>query len=307
VVIPASFADSVAVATGTVDSPLCIGLDPMLHLLPQDSAAAGELGTDDAVARIEAFCRHVLEAVHGIAGIVKPQSAFFERYGPAGVACFERVSRAAKALGYFVIADAKRGDIASTAEAYADAYFSPKQDGRLIYDALTVNPYFGSDGIRPFVDRAAAAGGGVFVLVKTSNPSSAELQDRLIDGEPLYRVVARKVSEWGGGSQRAPLSAVGAVVGATHPAVLEELRREMPRTIFLIPGVGAQGGTHDAAACGFLDDGRGAIVNVSRSVLYPWSTRGDGQAPESWREMVRDAARNEAALLRRALEKRARR
>jgi orotidine-5'-phosphate decarboxylase len=241
------FADRLAAAVEEKGAPLCVGLDPMPERLP-----AGV----DAIA----FCRGIVDAVADVAVAVKPQAAFFEALGPDGWAGFAEVCGYARAAGLLVVADAKRGDIASTAEAYAAA-FAP------LADAVTVNPYLGRDSLEPFL---AHEGLGVFALVKTSNPGSADIQDLpLADGRPLWQHVAGLLDEWGAEHVGASgFSSLGAVVGATFPAEVAEARRLLPRSILLLPGVGAQGGSAESLGAAFSAGPASALVSVSRSVIY---------------------------------------
>jgi orotidine-5'-phosphate decarboxylase len=250
------FADRLAAAVEEKGAPLCVGLDPDPALMP------GGLG-------IVEFCCGIVDAVAEIAVAVKPQSAFFEAQGATGWAALAEVCRYAREAGLLVIADAKRGDVPSTARAYAAA-LAP------LADAVTVNPYLGHDSLEPFFLRD---GLGVFALVKTSNPGSADIQDLpLEDGRPLWQHVAGLVDRWGADLVGASgLSSVGAVVGATHPELLETARRLLPRAVLLLPGVGAQGGRPTDLAPAFAAGRASALVSASRSVLYA-----DGG--ESWQE-----------------------
>ena len=262
---PGHFADRLAAAVERKGAPLCVGLDPDPALMP-----AG-LGVVE-------FCRGIVDAVAGAVVAVKPQSAFFEAQGTTGWEALAEICEYARAAGLLVIADAKRGDVPSTARAYAAA-FAP------LADAVTVNPYLGHDSLEPFFERD---GLGVFVLVKTSNPSSADIQDLpLADGRPLWQHVAGLVDRWGADLVGARgLSSVGAVVGATYPDVLETIRGLLPRAVLLLPGVGAQGGRPEDLAAAFAAGPASALVSASRSVLY--ADRGP-----SWQE----AAAAEAARL----------
>ena len=258
-----------------------VGLDPRPESLPPHLLAACrvELG-DSAEAVAEAlwrFNRGIIDAVHDIVPAVKPQLAFYERYGVAGLKAYARTATYAQAAGLLVIADGKRNDIGSTAGAYAEAFlgtprvFDRSAAGDFTADALTVNPFLGSDGIQPFVDCARQHGRGVFVLVKTSNPSAGELQDLQIDGRPLYEHLGALVETWGASSRgRSGYSSVGAVVGATWPAQAARLRALMPHTLFLVPGYGAQGATAADVACCFDAQGHGALINASRSIIFAW-------------------------------------
>lgn len=266
----ANFADRLAEAIRQKDSRVCVGLDPRLDLLP-------ELPATSASGRVEAFCRDICAAVAPHAVAVKPQSAYFEALAPDGLACMWRVIRQARKLGLLVIVDAKRNDIGSTAEAYAQACLG-LHEGQTepLADAVTVNAYLGADGVRPFVEAAAGYGVGVFVLVKTSNPSSGDLQDlRLASGLTVYQHMADLVADWGKGLVgQSGYSSVGAVVGATYPPQLRELRRRVPTVPFLIPGYGHQGATADDVAGGFDQAGLGAVVNSSRGIIYAYRKHG---------------------------------
>jgi orotidine-5'-phosphate decarboxylase len=274
-----SFSDHLTAAIRAKRTALCVGLDPRRESLPRSLLA--HHSSDDAGA-IEEFCLRVLDIVASIVGVVKPQSAFFEALGPAGFQTLRHVMRRAKELGLVAILDAKRGDIASTAAAYAEAAFDVFDA-----DALTVNPYLGRDSIEPFLTRARKDGRGLFVLVRTSNPGAGLFQDLVCDGKPLYRHVAAAVRQWNAGR-----GDVGAVIGATHPAELQQLRGELPDEWFLIPGYGTQGGTAADVRGGFRADGLGAIVNSSRDVTFPFEP-GDAH----WEAAIDRAARAAAAEL----------
>jgi len=247
------FADRLVEAVERKGAPLCVGLDPDPALMP------------DGLGVVE-FCRGIVDAVAGVAVAVKPQTAFFEAQGADGWAGLAAVCAYARAAGLLVIADAKRGDIPSTARAYAAA-FAP------LADAVTVNPYLGYDSLEPFL---AHEGLGVFALVKTSNPGSADIQDlRLADGRPLWQHVAGLVDHWGEDLVgETGLSSVGAVVGATFPHEVGEARRLLPRSVLLLPGVGAQGARPEDLAEAFSVGPAGALVSASRSVIY--ADRGAG-------------------------------
>jgi orotidine-5'-phosphate decarboxylase len=242
--------------------PLCVGLDPRVDSLP-----ARFRNEPDPACGVKEFCLRVLDLVRPYCAVVKPQAAFFERLGPAGMEAMRAVLRRARELGFITILDAKRGDIASTAEAYAEAAFGFPWDA----DALTVNPYLGADAVEPFIATARASGRGVFVLVRTSNPGAGLFQDLLCDGKPVYRHVAESVNGWAmPGRGACGLGDVGAVVGATHPTQLSELRRAMPHVWFLVPGYGSQGGTAADVRAAFLPTGLGAVVNSSRGITFPF-------------------------------------
>ncbi len=270
------FADRLADAVRR-RGPLCVGLDPRWESLPAALRAEHRdkhlLGMADA---FEQWGTKVLELVRPFAAVVKPQSAFYELAGPHGMRALRNVLTVAKELGFVTILDAKRGDIASTATAYADAAFAGcTLDGHPFpvwdADALTVNPYLGRDAVEPFLSAAAAAGRGVFVLVRTSNPGAGLFQDLVCDGRPVYRHVADAVAGWNAGTLGAcGLGGVGAVVGATHPRELAELRAAMPGVWLLVPGYGAQGGTAADVRAAYRADGLGTVVNSSRGVTFPF-------------------------------------
>jgi orotidine-5'-phosphate decarboxylase len=265
------FADRLLAAIDRVGSPVCVGLDPNLDLMPEPYRTAGDDPMDQLKA-VGQFCSDVLDAIQPYVPAVKPQIAYFESL-PApqpffGLAIYAAVIRMAREKGFVVIADAKRGDIGSTAKAYATAHLAGESAG----DALTVNGYFGRDGLQPFVDQARDTGRGLFVLTRTSNPSAGDVQDYAdANGRKVFEHVATWLAELGGEEDligQSGYSCVGAVVGATYPDEARQLRSIMPRQIFLVPGYGAQGATAADCAASFNEDGRGAIVNASRSVIY---------------------------------------
>jgi orotidine-5'-phosphate decarboxylase len=268
------FADRLAAAISAKNSRVCVGLDPRLELLP--AALRKDLsGSAEAARAYRDFCCAIIDAVAAHAVCVKPQAAFFEAIGPDGCGALWDIIAHAQSCGLIVILDAKRGDIGSTAEAYAQACFHPfgRPAGA---DAVTVNGYLGSDGVRPFVKSAAECGGGVYVLVKTSNPSSGELQDLYVDcpagRSPVYLHMARLVEHWAEGKVgESGYASVGAVVGATYPQQLAELRTDFPTVPFLVPGYGAQGGGPAEVAPGFDLNGQGAVVNSSRGILFAYA------------------------------------
>jgi orotidine-5'-phosphate decarboxylase len=282
------FADRLAAAVRAKGTALCVGLDPRWPSLPRSIRDRHDDSPDGTAAAYEAFGLRVLDLVAPLVGVVKPQSAFFEACGPAGMVALRRVLRRAKELGLVTILDAKRGDIASTAAAYAEAAFTAFDA-----DALTVNPYLGRDAVEPFVTAARRDGRGLFVLVRTSNPGAGLFQDLVCDGRPVYQHVAAAVAAWGGESVGAcGLGDVGAVVGATHPAELRLLREQLPGVWLLVPGYGAQGGTAADVRAALRPDGLGAVVNSSRGVTFPFR-------PEDadWEAAVTAAARAAAAEL----------
>ena len=257
-------------------APICVGLDPMLSYVPEhiQAAAFEQYGEtlEGAAEAIWQFNKEIVDHTFDLIPAVKPQIAMYEQFGIEGLKVYKRTVDYCKEKGLVVIGDAKRGDIGSTSAAYATGHIGSVQVGSKTYsgfdtDFLTVNPYLGTVGVKPFVDVCNSHDRGLFVLVKTSNPSSGEFQDRLIDGRPLYEWVAEKVVEWGNASMDGDYSNVGAVVGATYPEMSRILRNLMPHTYFLVPGYGAQGGTAEDLKHCFNKDGLGAVVNSSRGII----------------------------------------
>lgn len=280
-------------------NPTVAGLDPKLDYLPEAMIKAsfdkyGETfeGASDA---IFSFNKELIDALCDIVPAVKPQSAYYEMYGIEGIKCLKKTIEYAKSKDMYVILDAKRGDIGATSEAYAKAYLGKtelggKSSAAFDPDGMTVNPYLGTDGVKPFADLCAANRKSIFVLVKTSNKSSGELQDLLSGGKPIYEHMANLVKQWGIDSLGTRgYSHVGAVVGATYPEQAAKLRQLMPHTYFLVPGYGAQGGKAEDVAKSFNGDGLGAIVNASRSIMCAYKKNGGG---------VGEAARAEAIRMR---------
>jgi orotidine-5'-phosphate decarboxylase len=297
------FADRLHQAIKTKGAAVCAGIDPRPDWVPQEfyERAFGQHGrtAEGARAAVRAFCLEVLELVAPFVPAVKPQAAFFEALGAGGWSDFAAVCNKARQLGLIVIADVKRGDIGSTAEAYAGALFGEsyiqgvKIDSCNV-DAATINPYLGGDSVLPFMDRAQKHGGGIYVLARTSNAGSAEFQQlELKANGALVDEVARKIDAWGSESVGdCGYSDVGAVVGATHPEAAVHLRKLMPRTPFLVPGWGAQGGDAQAVRACMGRDGLGALVNSSRGVMHAYATgplKHHGEA--EWRDAVQTAAR----------------
>ncbi len=240
-----------------------------------------DAGRVAAAGAVERFCKGIVDAVAPYVVAVKPQAAFFEALGSDGWRAFEAVARYAREAGLLVIADAKRGDIGSTARAYATAFLEPRAGEAPLADALTVNPYLGRDSVDPFLAACRRDGAGVFLLVRTSNAGATELQDAMLaDGRPMWQHVAQLVDEWGEDLVGAGgLSSVGAVVGATFPREVGEARRLMPRSIILLPGIGEQGGTPGDVARAFASGPASALVSASRSVIYAYrSGSGDWRA-----------------------------
>ena len=258
------------------NAPIVVGLDPMMKFVPEyiKKNAFKEHGEtlEGAAEAIWQYNKGIVDAIYDLVPAVKPQVAMYEQFGIPGMIAFKKTVDYCKEKGLVVIGDIKRGDIGSTSEAYAVGHLGKVQVGSNSFagfdeDFVTVNPYLGSDGVKPFTKICAEEKKGIFVLVKTSNPSSGEFQDRLIDGRPLYELVAEKVVEWGEASMDGDYSNVGAVVGATYPEMSKILRKLMPKTYFLVPGYGAQGGTAEDLRYCFNEDGLGAIVNSSRGII----------------------------------------
>ena len=282
-------------------NPTVAGLDTRIEYLPEEFIKEvmpqGINSFEDAAEAVYQYNVRLVDALYDIVPAVKVQVAYYEMYGVAGMAAFEKTMAYAKSKGMIVMADVKRNDIGATASCYANAYVGETEMpyGKVkpfSSDIATINPYLGVDGIKPFTDACAANGTGVFALVKTSNPSSGQLQDlKYEDGRTLYEAVADLVEEWGENTRgETGYSAIGAVVGATYPQQGTALRARMPHTFFLVPGYGAQGATgKDIAGC-FDANGNGAIVNASRSILCAWKKR-EGMAFDA-------AARDEAIRMR---------
>ena len=258
----------------TLAAPIVVGLDPTPEMLPERLRQGDSL--EEISAALAQFNREIINAVYDLVPAVKPQIAMYERYGLPGLAAYTATTEYAKSRGLLVIGDIKRGDIASTAAAYAAHIGGVQAGGQTLFpwqqDAVTLNPYLGTDSVNPFLEVCAASDKGVFLLVKTSNPGSADLQDLpLVSGKLVYEHVADLVSGWGErlvGTRG--YSKVGAVVGATFPEQGRRLRKQMPHTFFLVPGYGAQGGSGKDLR-GFFDaDGLGCIVNSSRGIIAAW-------------------------------------
>lgn len=302
------FGQRLEVAVRARRTPLMVGLDPQPEMFPASvwdgDPTEGRRDLRETIAATRKFCWGVLEVVAAEVPVVKPQVAFFEALGAGGIMILEQLIDRAHELGLLVVLDAKRGDIGSTAEAYARAYLGilPGRS-RPLADAITVNPYLGEESLRPFLEVGARHGSGVFVLVKTSNPGGGEFQDLQCGGEALHTHVGRMVERLALASRATTASrfgAAGAVVGATYPRQLAELRQLMPHAWFLIPGFGAQGGTAADVAAGFDELGLGAIVNNSRGILYAHrrATPGGIADDRHWQQAVAAAMRESIAAIR---------
>ncbi len=298
------FADRLAAAVKTKANPLVVGLDPRWELLPNAvrQQVTGQGSEAELAVRATAyrdFCLGVLDVVAPLVPAVKPQVAFFEQLGWHGMKALAEVLEAARGHGLMIVADGKRNDIGSTAEGYAEGWLGANSPWGA--DALTISPYLGDDSLEPFVQTAVERQAGLFVLVKTSNPGGGFLQDIVSEGKTIYRRVAdwvekssaKSVGECGYG-------AVGAVVGATYPEQLAELRQEMPRTWFLVPGFGSQGGTAADVAPAFDPQGLGALINSSRAILFAHSRPeyADRYGEADWQRAVEEATHTAIAALR---------
>ena len=257
-------------------APICVGLDPMLSYVPKQvqETAFKEYGEtlEGAAEAIWQFNKAIIDATYDLIPAVKPQIAMYEQFGIPGLVAFKKTVDYCKEKDLVVIGDIKRGDIGSTSSAYAVGHLGKVQVGTKEYagfdeDFATVNPYLGSDGVNPFIDICKKEKKGLFILVKTSNPSSGEFQDQLINGRPLYELVGEKVAQWGADCMGDEYSYIGAVVGATYPEMGKVLRKIMPKSYILVPGYGAQGGKGKDLVHFFNEDGLGAVVNSSRGII----------------------------------------
>jgi len=310
-----NFADALVRAIAEKNNPTVMGLDPRLEYIPEHIIEKANLNFDDpetsTAQAILMFNKELIDAVQDIVPAIKPQFAYYEMYGIEGLRALKATIDYAKSKGMLVIADAKRNDIGTTATAYAAGIIGQTTiiDGSthemIGADAVTVNGYLGIDGIKPFTDVCRESGKGIFALVRTSNPSAVDLQDlELSDGRKVYEAMAQKVEEWGVdciGDEG--FSSVGAVVGATWPEQAVAIRKLMPHAMILVPGYGAQGAGPDQAVASFTEDGRGSIVNASRSLMCAWMKR-DDLAPEDFAKATRDEAINMKNKLNAALKDR---
>ena len=290
------------------NNPTVIGLDPRYEMLPQCVKEKYDTDLEGVAKAIIEYNKTIIDEICDIIPAVKPQIAFYEMYGIPGMQAFKETCKYAKEKGMIVIADIKRGDIGSTAQGYANAYLGKTKIGEKeesIYDIdfVTINPYMGTDCVKPFIEDCKKYNKGLFILVKTSNPSSGELQDlKLENGEEVYTRVAKLVENWGEELRgKYNYSSISAVVGATYPEQLKQIRETAPHTYFLIPGYGAQGGKAEDIALGFDENGLGGIVNASRSLMCAYKS-------EMWKDKFEEkdyakATRAEALRMKEDLNK----
>ena len=296
------------------NAPIVVGLDPMLNYIPEhiQKKAFAEFGEtlEGAAEAIWQYNIGIVDATYDLIPSVKPQIAMYEQFGIPGLIAYKKTVDYCKSKDLVVIGDIKRGDIGSTSAAYAVGHLGQVQVGSKKYagfdeDFATVNPYLGSDGVKPFMDICKEEKKGIFVLVKTSNPSSGEFQDRVIDGRPLYELVGEKVAQWGDELMGDEYSYVGAVVGATYPEMGKVLRKIMPKTFILVPGYGAQGGKGADLVHFFNEDGLGAIVNSSRGIIAAYKQEKYKEfGAENYADASRAAVKDMIADISGALENR---
>ena len=293
-------------------APIVVGLDPMMNYIPEyiQKKAFAEFGEtlEGAAETVWQYNKGIVDAVYELVPAVKPQIAMYEQFGIEGLKAFEKTVSYCQEKGLVVIGDIKRGDIGSTSEAYAVGHLGKVQVGSHSFsgfheDFVTVNPYLGSDGVKPFMKICKEEKKGLFILVKTSNPSSGEFQDRLVDGRPLYELVGEQVAAWGEELMGDTYSYVGAVVGATYPEMGKTLRKIMPKSFILVPGYGAQGGKGADLVHFFNDDGLGAIVNSSRGIIAAYKQEKYASfGAENYAEASRQAVLDMQADIQGALE-----
>ena len=296
------------------NAPIVVGLDPMMNYIPEhiQKKAFAEFGEtlEGAAEAIWQYNKGIVDATYDLIPAVKPQIAMYEQFGIPGLVAYKKTVDYCKSKDLVVIGDIKRGDIGSTSAAYAVGHLGHVQVGSRKYagfdeDFATVNPYLGSDGVKPFMDVCKEEKKGIFVLVKTSNPSSGEFQDRVIDGRPLYELVGEKVAQWGDELMGDGYSYVGAVVGATYPEMGKVLRKIMPKTFILVPGYGAQGGKGADLVHFFNEDGLGAIVNSSRGIIAAYKQDKYKEfGAENYADASRQAVKDMIADISGALESR---
>ena len=295
-------------------APIVVGLDPMMNYIPQQvkEKAFQEFGEtlEGAAEAIWQYNKEIVDCTYDLIPAVKPQIAMYEQFGIEGMKAFKKTVDYCKSKGLVIIGDIKRGDIGSTSKAYAIGHVGKVAVGSKTYsgfceDFVTVNPYLGSDGIRPFMEVCKEEKKGLFILVKTSNPSSGEFQDQLINGKPLYEMVGEKVAQWGEECMGDQYSYIGAVVGATYPEMGKVLRKVMPKSYILVPGYGAQGGKGADLVHFFNEDGLGAIVNSSRGIIAAYKQEKYAKfGAEHFGEASRAAVEDMVTDINQALENR---
>ncbi len=296
------------------NAPIVVGLDPMMNYIPEhiQKKAFAEFGEtlEGAAEAIWQYNKEIIDHTYDLIPAVKPQIAMYEQFGIEGMKAFKKTVDYCKEKDLVVIGDVKRGDIGSTSAAYAVGHLGKVQVGSKVYSAFdedfaTVNPYLGTDGIKPFLDVCKEEKKGIFILVKTSNPSSGEFQDQLINGKPLYEMVGEQVAKWGEECMGDDYSYVGAVVGATYPEMGKVLRKVMPKSYILVPGYGAQGGQGKDLVHFFNEDGLGAIVNSSRGIIAAYKQEKYAKfGAENFGEASRAAVEDMVADIAQALENR---
>lgn len=297
------FVDSLIEKIEKLQAPCVVGLDPNIDLMPEDFLKEHNYSpSQDRTKKAEiilAYNKMVIDQVYDLVPALKPQSAYYERFGSEGIKALEQTLVYARSKGLLVILDVKRNDIGATSEAYAEAYLGNECGIEQEYDCMTVTPYLGDDSLEPFVKKCMENGKGIFVCVKTSNPGSNLFQNLALDGKKLYLRVADMVNKWAVESVgKYDLSGIGAVVGATYPEEAKELREYMPHAMFLVPGFGAQGGAAAAVKACFKDGLRGGIVNNSRAVMFPHlKTKSTAPIAEQVREATEKFVKDIRAIL----------
>lgn len=294
-------------------APIVVGLDPMMKFIPEHikAKAFAERGEtlEGAAEAIWQYNKAIVDTTYDLIPAVKPQIAMYEQFGIPGLIAFQKTVDYCKEKDLVVIGDIKRGDIGSTSAAYATGHLGTVKVGNTVCrgfneDFVTVNPYLGTDGVQPFIDVCKEEKKGLFILVKTSNPSSGEFQDRIIDGKPLYEHVGEKVAAWGEQLMGDSYSYIGAVVGATYPEMGKVLRKVMPKSFILVPGYGAQGGQGKDLVHFFNEDGLGAIVNSSRGIIAAYQNEKYAQfGAENFADASRQAVKDMILDISTALQK----
>lgn len=284
------------------NTPCIVGLDPALERMPENwLSKQGTTQQSTMAEKAEAIYQYnlmVLDAIADLVTAVKPQSAYYELFGSAGIVALEKTIMAARDRGLLVVLDVKRGDIASTATAYANSYLPSKPARPLEADAITIVPYLGKDCLEPFFESAVQWGKGIFVCVKTSNPGASIIQEQKINNKYLYEIIADLIKPASDESiGESGYSGIGAVVGATYPEAAYKLRKQLPNSLFLVPGVGAQGGGNEGIKACFNSDGLGAVVSSSRAIMYPHLYGSKDSNQDTIRQATRDLITQVAGIL----------